>query len=81
MERELTLEEKEVLESSSSNLLWQLLVEELLQHKLDCVVGLRGAKNWEEHLVWESRISLIEELIQLPQTLLSEEERTRTKEE
>jgi len=56
-------------------------VEELLQHKLDCVAGLRGAKNWEEHLVWESRISLIEELIQLPQTLLSEEERTRTKEE
>lgn len=52
-------------------------MEELLRHKEDCISGLRGAKNWEEHILWEARISLIEELIDLPKTMISEEERVK----
>ena len=50
-----------------------MVLQELEAHLSDCMMGLRGAKNWEEHIHWMSRIGLLEEMIPLRVTLLEQD--------
>ncbi len=54
---------------------FKVVQEELQEHLGRCIQGVRGATTWEEHLIWEARASLLEEMIPLAQTLLEEEVR------
>jgi len=52
---------------------YRVVLEELENHLNDCIQGLRGAKNWEEHINWMSRIGILEEMIPLRATLLMQD--------
>jgi hypothetical protein len=54
-----------------------VILEELQDHLNDCNEGLRGAKNWEEHVTWMSRIALLEEMIPLRRTLLDQDQESK----
>ncbi len=77
MDRELTSEEVEGLEDLEHHLGYRVVIQELQAHLDDCINGLKGAKNWEEHIQWMSRIGLLEEMIPLRITLLSEDDRAK----
>lgn len=50
-----------------------MVLQELEGHLNDCMMGLRGAKNWEEHIHWMSRIGLLEEMVPLRVILLEQD--------
>lgn len=63
----------EGLEDLVSSPGYQLLQVELREHLEACIKGSRGAKTWEDHMVWEARATLIEEMIPLAQVLLEQD--------
>jgi len=54
-----------------------VIIEELKSHLSHCIQGVREAKDWSDHLVWEARASLIEEMIPLRATLLEQDRESK----
>jgi hypothetical protein len=80
VDRELTQEEVEALVDLEHNLGYKVILDELKNHYQSCIEGLKGAKNWDDHVTWMSRIGLLEEMIPLRSVLLlqdSEDKKSR----
>lgn len=52
---------------------YKVILEELNQEYERSIDGLKGCKNWDEHIHWMSRIGLLEEMIPLRGILLEQE--------
>jgi len=56
---------------------YKVIIEELKSHLSHCIRGVRDAKDWNDHLVWEARASLIEEMIPLRATILDQDRESK----